>query len=29
MAADAYEPKFGKGNKYVVHCRAKARELSA
>ena len=27
--ADAYEPKFGKDDVDVVHCRAKARELSA
>jgi len=29
MAADMQEPMFGKDDKYVVHCRAKARELSA
>ena len=27
-AADLQEPKFGKDNGAVVHCRAKARELS-
>ena len=29
MAADAWEPEFGKDYVQVVHCRAKARELSA